>query len=529
MVKKPFGCLTIPGIVTALLTAMVVFIIGMVRGGVLFSPGQLNAQPGALLGGVTSHAALSGTCSSCHAYFWQKDTMADRCISCHRDIAADLQDPTTLHGAELQRDPHQTCRDCHPDHRGASASLIDLSKVNVSHDVFGYALTAHQRQANGSPFTCNSCHTNDFSGFDQTICTSCHAQINADFMPIHLQAFGGDCLACHDGIDSYGHNFDHNKVAFQLSGKHTQLDCSACHGGDRSIADLKSTPQDCFSCHARDDVHQGGLGSDCETCHSSAGWLPATFDHAKTSFPLTGAHLTLKCSQCHTTPSFGALSSDCFSCHAADDAHKGEFGTGCGTCHTTEAWLPATFDHSNTSFPLTGAHLDMQCIECHSTADFSALSGDCISCHAKDDAHNGEFGTGCDSCHTTDAWLPATFDHSKTNFPLTGAHVGLACSQCHASQVFTGINPACASCHSDPSFHAGLFVGMACDQCHNTSAWSQAAFNLTHPNSCGEVTCINHERATCRDCHPAELASATCLKCHDSNTPGDGEGGGGDD
>jgi hypothetical protein len=528
MFKKPFGCLTIPGVITALITVLVVFIVGLLRGGVLFNPGRLNAQAGDILGGVISHAELSDSCSSCHAYFWQKDSMADRCVSCHTDIAAELQNPTTLHGDLVKRNPGLKCRNCHPDHRGSNASLIDLTNVNVSHEFFGYSLTAHQRQADGSAFSCNTCHVNDFSTFNQALCSTCHQQINADFMPAHLQVYGSDCLACHDGIDSYGHAFDHSKVAFELTGQHDQLDCGSCHEGARSIADLKSTPQDCYSCHAGDDAHQGRFGTGCETCHTTAGWLPATFDHSNTNFPLTGAHSNLACTQCHTTPGFTALATDCYYCHEADDAHQGEFGTGCATCHTTDAWLPATFDHSKTNFPLTGAHIELKCKECHTSLSFTALSTECISCHAKDDEHEGEFGTGCDSCHSTDAWSPATFDHSQTNFPLTGAHIGLACSQCHASRVFTGLDTFCASCHSDPSFHAGLFSGMACDQCHNTSTWSQAAFNLAHPNSCGEARCINHERATCRDCHPTELSSATCLKCHDSNNPGDG-GEGGDD
>jgi hypothetical protein len=40
---------------------------------------------------------------ACHAFFWQKATMADRCEQCHADIAAELQDPTTLHGDQLKK------------------------------------------------------------------------------------------------------------------------------------------------------------------------------------------------------------------------------------------------------------------------------------------------------------------------------------------------------------------------------------------------------------------------------------------
>jgi hypothetical protein len=459
MDKKPFGCLTVPGIVTALLVILVVVVVGLVRGGVLFSPGPLNAHSGAAQGGVTSHAELDGRCSACHAFFWQKDTMADRCVQCHTDVAAELKDPSTLHGDQLMKKPGMPCRSCHPDHRGPNAPLTDMSMVDISHDAFGYSLAAHQHQTDGSPFACNTCHVNGYSIFDQTVCIACHEQIKADFMQAHLQAYGENCLACHDGIDTYGHNFDHSKVAFQLTGKHASLDCGACHTGARSIADMKATPQDCYSCHAKDDAHQG------------------------------------------------------------------QFGTDCGTCHTTNGWLPATFDHSLTKFPLTGAHTSLACSQCHANAVFTNLPTDCYSCHAKDDAHNGQFGTDCGTCHSTNAWLPATFDHSLTKFPLTGAHTNLACSQCHTNAVFTNLSTDCASCHPDPAFHAGLFAGMSCDQCHNTTSWSPATFNLSHPNSCGEDSCINHEGATCLDCHPSNLSTATCLKCHDSNNPGDGGGG----
>jgi hypothetical protein len=217
----------------------------------------------------------------------------------------------------------------------------------------------------------------------------------------------------------------------------------------------------------------------------------------------------------------------CSSCHAKDDAHNGAFGTDCSQCHTTAAWLPASFDHSKLGFPLTGAHASLECAKCHLNNVFTAIDSACYACHAKDDAHNGQFGTDCGTCHTTPAWLPASFDHSKTGFPLTGAHAGLSCSKCHTSGVFSGLANACSSCHAEPSFHAGLFAGMTCDQCHTTASWGPAAFNLSHPSGCGEHGCINHEGATCRDCHTVNLSTATCLKCHDSNNPGEGGGGGG--
>jgi hypothetical protein len=32
----------------------------------------------------------------------------------------------------------------------------------------------------------------------------------------------------------------------------------------------------------------------------------------------------------------------CFACHAKADVHHGSFGIGCGRCHSSSAWLPAT-------------------------------------------------------------------------------------------------------------------------------------------------------------------------------------------
>jgi hypothetical protein len=144
-----------------------------------------------------------------------------------------------------------------------------------------------------------------------------------------------------------------------------------------------------------------------------------------------------------------------------------------------------------------------------------------VGCHAGEDAHDGTYGTGCATCHSTTAWLPAFFDHNLTAFPLKGAHAGLACARCHSSGIFNGLATACAACHADPAFHAGLFSGMGCDRCHNSSTWTPASFPLSHPGACDEENCISHEGASCRDCHPTSLASATCAACHDGN-PGDG-------
>ena len=215
---------------------------------------------------------------------------------------------------------------------------------------------------------------------------------------------------------------------------------------------------------------------------------------------------------------------ECGSCHQQDDAHNGELGTDCALCHSTAKWKPSTFDHNNSIFKLTGAHLNVDCAQCHQGGSFKGTPTECYACHKVDDNHNGRFGTSCDACHSTTAWKPATFDHNLSTFRLTGAHANLACEKCH-SKGFAGTPAFCAGCHADPSFHKGMF-GNNCSSCHNTSNWN-ASYKGPHP-SFGDEGGINHGGASCRDCHTVNLATATCTKCHDSNNPGDG-GGGGDD
>ncbi len=525
--KDRLGCLTGSGVLAAVLTALIVGGVALVRGGVLFSPGALNGQAGAPLNGYASHASIDGKCSACHTAFWEQATMADRCTTCHTDVVEQWKNPTTLHGSLHRDNPGLACRACHPDHRGPEAALTSIGRINFAHDSVGFALSAHPRKTDGSPFLCNDCHSQGYTRFDLATCSDCHQQIDISFMQSHVQAYGSGCLNCHDGVETFGHNFDHSKAVFPLTGKHLQVKCVQCHTGARSIADMRATSQDCNSCHHKDDAHAGQLGVACADCHTTSGWKPSTFDHNLSAFKLTGKHAGIPCTDCHKDLSFKGTPTDCNSCHAKDDPHQGRLGTACDSCHTTVAWVPSTFNHDAAAFKLTGKHAQIPCTDCHNDLTFVGAPTTCYACHAKDDFHKGQYGTDCGLCHSTDAWQPAHFDHSQF-FPLTGAHASLACSRCHISGNFTNASKACAGCHADPAWHAGAF-GTACAGCHNTSAWTPAAFNRSHPGGCGEDgggSCVGHGGASCRDCHTASVFSATCAKCHGSNNPS-GDGGGG--
>ena len=577
MDREPYGFLTRSGLVTAVLTVVVVVVLGLLSENVLFSPGGLNAKAGAMLGGVTSHAGLSNKCAACHTSFWQSARMADRCMACHTDIKAQLTNPKSLHGIAKTGRAELSCRSCHSEHAGPNGQLTNLQREDFPHQLTGYSLAAHQVQANGARFGCRDCHANGYVRFDQAVCRTCHMQIKAGFMQAHLRAYGENCLNCHDGVDTNGHAFNHATQPFHLTGKHAEVACAACHPKDRSLADLRATPTDCAGCHARQNPHSERVGTNCGACHKTTGWSPAAFDHNLASFLLLGKHIGVPCEKCHLNHVIRGTPSDCHACHAKDDKHKGAFGSDCVQCHQVTGWLPSTFNHTLLAFQLTGKHKGVACANCHVAGVYKGAPTDCAACHIKVNPHSAFLGTDCGSCHTTAGWLPATINHNLTSFPLTGKHITTACSACHINGVYQGTPRLCFACHEKDDFHKGLF-GSDCSLCHTTNGWLPAFFNhsgfpltgghaglacsachasgvfkglstacaachtapanhsgfgsdcatchtinnwnFNHPNGCGEGGCLHHNGATCADCHPASFTTYTCRKCHSSNNPG---------
>jgi len=233
--------------------------------------------------------------------------------------------------------------------------------------------------------------------------------------------------------------------------------------------------------------------------------------------PLARAHQGLNgtgnCIKCHEvstkSPTFR-----CVECHReiADELNRnsglhasfprtGPKGSACVKCHSDHNgenfallhWdpTPKGFDHSKTGYALDGKHVGVACRSCHtaqhipaparsllSTKDLNrtwmGLSPTCTTCH--EDKHQGRFGQNCLQCHSTSEWKgakldKARFDHSKTHYPLVGAHREVACEKCHRAGAdgiprYTGIAfSKCSDCHSDP--HKGEFK-QGCESCHST-------------------------------------------------------------
>ena len=281
----------------------------------------------------------------------------------------------------------------------------------------------------------------------------------------------------------------------------------------------------------------GRLQQPCANCHAPEGWVPArisaSFDHAKSGFALTGAHIQTTCRSCHASLDFRGAPTECASCHR--DVHRGELGADCARCHTPRSFLDRTRlarAHQETRFPLTGSHVAVDCERCHvPTAQgrltFVNRATDCIECHRADYAaaqnpphQSGGISTNCTQCHAPTLWTHARFSHAGTAFPLTGAHRAVACAQCHGDNVYAGKSTLCASCHqqdydgtADPP-HGAAGFSTDCTQCHTTNGWPGARFD--HAGTSFPLTGA-HVTTACRDCHADGVYAGkptTCVSCH---------------
>ncbi|MCB1161216.1 hypothetical protein KDL67_00865 [bacterium] len=424
-----------------------------------------------------AHAAAN--CDGCHGDL-RFGRVASSCADCHTDV----------HAGELGFD----CAACHTPHDWEP----DDGPLAL-HAARGFPLVGVHARVD-----CEACHRGaqgeSFAGTPSD-CFACHA---ADYQsttnPDHEQAgMSTDCLNCHSSVaPGWGDsNFDHNAF-FALNGAHAALDCAACHKGS-----FGGEPTTCVGCHQSDydgttDPNHAAAGFDteCMRCHNTKAWEPATFDHNATDFPLTGAHATTSCLECHGSGYAGTPTS-CYACHQSDFENTNDpdhvasgFETTCEVCHSTTAWEPATFDHAATDFPLTGAHTSTSCTQCHS-GGYTGTPTDCYACHQSDyDATNDPdhqaagFNTQCEACHSTSRWSPSTWDHD-TLFPIyTGKHSGKwdSCADCHVQQSDYGVFE-CIFCHE-----------------HNRNDTDSH-----HPLN--DIPDYVYESAACFDCHPRGRAN----------------------
>jgi hypothetical protein len=465
-------------------------------------------------------AHLRTQCTTCHKSLDFAHTPAT-CGSCHTDV----------HRGEVGTD----CARCH-----TTRSFVDLERMRRVHELTRFPLRGAHATAQ-----CAQCHTGAQPGQAQyanraTTCVACHlGNYRAARAPDHQAAqFSTDCSSCHGMVAWTGATFDHAATRFPLDGAHLATACAGCHADKVFVG----KPTACSSCHLRDYTASkapphaaAGFPTSCTTCHTTAAWKGATFDHALTKFPLTGAHRAITCSDCHADNVYKGKPTACASCHQATYAGTtapphatAGFPTTCESCHTTTKWPGAVFDHATTAFPLTGAHRALTCADCHADNLYKGKPTACASCHQRDYAnartpsHVG-FPTTCQDCHSPASWHSAAFDHSTAAFALTGAHRTVTCASCHGDGVYKGKSTECISCHQQSYNtaalppHSALGFSSVCGACHTTTAWHPAAFD--HATTAFPLTGA-HRAATCQDCHADNVyrgKSMACVSCHQSS------------
>ena len=178
-----------------------------------------------------------------------------------------------------------------------------------------------------------------------------------------------------------------------------------------------ATTSDCSGCHTTSSWAAVGkpdhslLGGTCTNCHNNPG-AAGTDINLATHFPITSNN----CDSCHTTASFVPASFDhgqantatCFTCHTGNKPPAPGKSTGhmntstnCESCHSSFAtWVGANFDHNETT---------ATCVSCHD-GNHSPAAGKSLT-HFKTT-------TLCESCHVDTAWAPVVgknFDHSQAS------------------------------------------------------------------------------------------------------------------
>jgi len=132
-------------------------------------------------------------------------------------------------------------------------------------------------------------------------------------------------------------------------------------------------------------------------------------------------------------------------------------------------------------------------------------------------------GMDCSACHTPDSWKRlnassrgASFDHSKTGFPLTGRHTAVPCAGCHGAE--RQVTRQCAGCHEDAHQRQ---LGPSCDGCHSAAGWLVTDAFARHRRTRLPLTGM-HALLDCSECHQRSAertwttVAADCFACHEA-------------
>ena len=208
---------------------------------------QRMASPGAL---SRAHASLENNCAACHTSV--EGAVPSKCMLCHASDTALLQrQPTAFHSSV------SSCRECHLEHRGASARPTKMDHAALAAIGIGeleshggreeLQLASYLRSWSGDAGGDWPAHTTpEQAALD---CNACHSTADP-----HVGLFGKGCVECH-GTESW------SVAEFQHPSSRSR-DCAHCHQAPPShymmhfkmiSAKVARKPharvEQCFECH----------------------------------------------------------------------------------------------------------------------------------------------------------------------------------------------------------------------------------------------------------------------------------------
>lgn len=546
------------------------------------------------------------------------------CKLCHptlKDLEGKAAFPPAKGEAYLKYEPleFKACTDCHKDpHEGRFGNRCQSCHVVEGWQIVRdgrkdrefHAKTRYPLEGEHEDVECRACHgpwpgkKAKFKGLPFAECGGCHPDAHVGQVTIAKKAGLSGCSACHT-VDGFAPaRFDaeaHQKTSYRLEGAHRVVGCRSCHPPAPSVLErvpaqtrrqlaqqrrrplfspaqlqLKLKTDRCDSCHR--DVHAGQFKAACASCHRTDTFRLPAFDHAKTRYPLEGAHAPVACGKCHGADDKGVvryapLPLTCEACH--QDVHLGQFAdrqadrqargakpADCARCHGVKAWKELNFRHQPpfTAYVLEGRHAKVKCERCHpqvalgkgaKASRYKPLPTECEGCHQ--DFHQGSFAgftgldlaqaapgsppgdapraalglaappkghsgqpTRCAACHSTASWSDSRFDHAKTGFRLEGRHAQTGCKACHPVDFQRAVPAACGGCHVD--VHAGE-LGGRCEGCHDPASWKSRFAADAHRLTAFPLV-GRHAALPCGECHFTEAAgrfsraASGCGDCH---------------
>jgi hypothetical protein len=339
-------------------------------------------------------------------------------------------------------------------------------------------------------------------------------------------------LQVQAATDKFDREFNHRTSGYPLTGVHAMAACETCHVGGVFLG----TPRVCDGCHAvgkrivatPKSAKHIVTDAPCDSCHfNTSTFFGARYNH--------GTAVPGQCTNCHN----GRIVEGTPRNHPVSSAA----GTSCDSCHRSSSWIPASWNHRDTS---------SDCSVCHQAAGPGRSYN--VASHLPMSMPPATFTGNCMACHTNYyTFLSAFYNHS-------GA--GSSCQNCHGSggsplggTTYTGVRAAgtagaqsvhaaigsapfgaatCQSCHKSIATFMGarydhVGAGTACDTCHGSGSPSFGGY-IQVASTARHTVYANVGIATCSSCHTNTAAwtgsrydhagATVCADCHvDANKP----------